>query len=74
MHIRCSAQPGQRRRLRLADPGLREELVTALIRSLPKNIRRNFVPLRPTTPSRCSSTSGGRRAAASRRWSASCCG
>ncbi|MEU4695801.1 ATP-dependent RNA helicase HrpA [Nonomuraea dietziae] len=25
-------------------PGLREELVTALIRSLPKNIRRNFVP------------------------------
>ncbi|MFC6575793.1 ATP-dependent RNA helicase HrpA [Planomonospora parontospora] len=25
-------------------PGLREELLTALIRSLPKNIRRNFVP------------------------------
>lgn len=25
-------------------PGLREELVTALIRSLPKNLRRNFVP------------------------------
>ncbi|WP_066364503.1 ATP-dependent RNA helicase HrpA [Herbidospora mongoliensis] len=25
-------------------PGLREELVTALIRSLPKHIRRNFVP------------------------------
>ncbi|MFG1699104.1 ATP-dependent RNA helicase HrpA [Nonomuraea sp. NPDC049309] len=25
-------------------PGLREELITALIRSLPKNLRRNFVP------------------------------
>ncbi|ETK32317.1 ATP-dependent RNA helicase HrpA [Microbispora sp. ATCC PTA-5024] len=25
-------------------PGLREDLVTALIRSLPKNLRRNFVP------------------------------
>ena len=25
-------------------PGLREELVTALIRSLPKPLRRNFVP------------------------------
>ncbi|GAA2881714.1 hypothetical protein GCM10020220_084940 [Nonomuraea rubra] len=25
-------------------PGLREELITALIRSLPKNVRRNFVP------------------------------
>ncbi|MFC4061238.1 ATP-dependent RNA helicase HrpA [Planomonospora corallina] len=25
-------------------PGLREELLTALIRSLPKNLRRNFVP------------------------------
>ncbi|GLW07818.1 ATP-dependent helicase [Microtetraspora sp. NBRC 13810] len=25
-------------------PGLRQELVTALIRSLPKNLRRNFVP------------------------------
>jgi ATP-dependent helicase HrpA len=25
-------------------PGLREELVTALIRTLPKNLRRNFVP------------------------------
>ncbi|GAB7047680.1 ATP-dependent RNA helicase HrpA [Catenuloplanes indicus] len=26
-------------------PGLREELVTALIRGLPKNLRRNFVPV-----------------------------
>ena len=25
-------------------PALREELVTALIRSLPKDLRRNFVP------------------------------
>ncbi|WP_157246178.1 ATP-dependent RNA helicase HrpA [Nonomuraea typhae] len=25
-------------------PGLREELITALIRALPKNVRRNFVP------------------------------
>ena len=38
------AQPGQRRRARLAGAGPREELVTELIRSLPKDLRRLFVP------------------------------
>jgi ATP-dependent helicase HrpA len=34
-------------------PGLREDLVTALIRSLPKSVRRNLVPV-PTMPGRSS--------------------
>lgn len=28
----------------MADPGLRRELIIALIKSLPKPVRRNFVP------------------------------
>ena len=38
------AQPGQRRPLTWQVPGLREELVTALLRSLPKQLRVSFVP------------------------------
>ena len=48
-------------------PGLRLEMVIALIRSLPKAIRKNFVPV-PTSPARWSSTST--RPAPS-RWSTS---
>ena len=34
-------------------PGLREELVTELIRSLPKQLRVNFVPGPGRRPARC---------------------
>ena len=50
-------------------PGLREELVTGLIRSLPKNLRVNFVPApnRPRVPrARCRRA----RSRCSTRWSA----
>ena len=47
-------------------PGLREELVTALIRSLPKPLRRNFVPVPDYAGARCSTRAkpGDRPAAA----------
>lgn len=44
-------------------PALREELVTALIRSLPKDLRRNFVPA-PDTARGAGRHRSGRRAAA----------
>lgn len=55
----------------MADPGLRRELIIALIKSLPKPVRRNFVPapnyaeafLGRATPPGCR---------CSIRWSASC--
>ena len=41
----AGAQPGRADGFDWQIPGLREELVTALIRSLPKQLRRNFVPV-----------------------------
>ena len=56
-------------------PGLREELITALIRSLPKHAAAQLRARRPTTPGRCSpGVEPGRRAAAGGAWSASCSG
>ena len=45
-------------------PALREELVTALIRSLPKDLRRNFVPAPDTARAVLGRDRRGPRAAA----------
>ena len=65
------AQPGRRRTdFDWQVPGLREELVTALIRSLPKALRRNFVPGAGLRRARCSTAVTARpRSRCSTRWS-----
>ena len=55
-------------------PALREELVTALIKSLPKDLRRNFVPAPDTARAVLDALDPGDRAAAGRSCSASCAG
>ena len=73
-HPAADARPGRRTPTSTWQvPGLREELVTALIRSLPKALRRNFVPA-PDTPATRSPRSSRARSRCSTRWSASCAG
>ncbi|OQV64846.1 hypothetical protein AK51_06720 [Serratia nematodiphila DZ0503SBS1] len=52
-------------------PGIRRELVIALIKSLPKPVRRNFVPAR-TTPKHSSAALRRWNCRCWTRWSASC--
>ena len=53
-------------------PGLREELVTALIRSLPKAMRRHFVPAPDHARSLLPAAAPRARSRCWRRWRASC--
>ncbi len=55
-------------------PALREELVTALIRSLPKDLRRNFVPGARHRARRAGRAAARARSRCSRACSASCSG
>ena len=73
---RCRAQPARTGRASTGRcPGCREELVIALIRSLPKALRRNFVPVPGLRRARCWPASPARRgAAAGRGRAASCAG
>ena len=48
-------------------PGLREELVTALLRSMPKEVRKAFVPIPDTVADDPAGAVRGRRRPASRR-------
>ena len=53
-------------------PGLREELVTSLLRSLPKNLRVNFVPAPNTAREFLAARAGRATSRCSTRWSATC--
>ena len=53
-------------------PALREELVTALIRSLPKDLRRNFVPAPDTARAVMAGDRSGRQSRCWMRCSANC--
>ena len=55
-------------------PALREELVTALIRSLPKQLRRNFVPAPDVARAVLARLEPGPASRWSRRWPGSCAG
>ena len=55
-------------------PGLRDDLVTALIRSLPKAVRRNFVPVPDYVAAVLADAGAGARARCSTRWRRGCAG
>ena len=74
-HSAAAAQPGRRRTgFDWQMPGLREELVTALIRSLPKALRAQLRAGARLRRARCSTGRAPAAARCSTRWRASCAG